>query len=184
MSLVNQWRSRLAALPDVLLFGKFPIQVQTVFHATNTSFAFTNLKPVIPGHVLVSPHRVVPRLADLTDEETADLFLCASTVGKAVLAAHPHADSLTVTIQDGRSAGQTVPHVHIHVMPRWSTDRFNTARAGNDAVYEAIDKSEDGMCKKLTKVDEDFDGKARTHEEMISEGKELRVFVEHLIASQ
>jgi diadenosine tetraphosphate (Ap4A) HIT family hydrolase len=45
-----------------------------VFATSPLSFAFVNLKPVVPGHVLVSPKRVVPRFADLSEEEVADLW--------------------------------------------------------------------------------------------------------------
>ena len=79
--------------------------------------AAVNLKPVVPGHVLVSPKRVVPRFADLTAQEVADLWCLAQRVGAAV---EPHygASSLTLAIQDGPCAGQTVPHVHVHILPR------------------------------------------------------------------
>lgn len=62
--------------------------------------------------------------------------LVAQRVGAAV---EPHfgAASLTLAIQDGPAAGQTVPHVHIHVLPRREGD-FSP----NDAVYDAIDASE------------------------------------------
>lgn len=55
-------------------FGPWPIQASEVFLATPLSFAFVNLKPIVPGHVLISPVRVVERFAELTAEEVADLW--------------------------------------------------------------------------------------------------------------
>ena len=57
-------------------------------------------------------------LAELAPEEVADLWCLAQRVGAAI---EPHfgAASLTLAIQDGPLAGQTVPHVHIHILPRW-----------------------------------------------------------------
>jgi bis(5'-adenosyl)-triphosphatase len=55
-------------------FGPWTIDASEVFSKTSLSFAFVNLKPVVPGHVLVSPIRVVPRFADLTPEEVADMW--------------------------------------------------------------------------------------------------------------
>lgn len=80
--------------------------------------AAVNLKPVVPGHVLLSPKRVVARFAELSPEEVADLWTLAQRVGAAI---EPHfgASSLTLAIQDGPQAGQTVPHVHVHILPRW-----------------------------------------------------------------
>lgn len=190
MSHIQRWRSRLGSLPESLQFSRFPIDSRTVFHASEFSFAFTNLKPVIPGHVLVSPIRVVDRLTHLTSEEVADLFQSARLVGDAILKAHPHADSLTFTVQDGPSAGQTVKHVHIHIMPRWATDRFNLSARGNDSVYEEINDSDKGMNgptdsddpKEGLHVDEC--GTARSKEDMIAEGQHLRSVVEEILAAQ
>lgn len=54
--------------------------------------------------------------------------------------AHYGGASLTLTIQDGPEAGQTVPHVHVHVLPRKAGD-FEP----NDKVYDGIDESEAGL---------------------------------------
>ncbi|KAF7168947.1 hypothetical protein CNMCM5623_001841 [Aspergillus felis] len=66
-----------------IYFGPFLVTSQ-VFHLTPLSFALVNLKPILPGHVLVSPRRRVPRVADLTAAETTDLFLTVQRVGKMV----------------------------------------------------------------------------------------------------
>jgi diadenosine tetraphosphate (Ap4A) HIT family hydrolase len=181
MTPVSVWRKALATLPEFLSFSRFPIDSRTVFHVTEFSYAFTNLKPVIPGHVLVSPKRVVDRMTNLTPSEVQDLFTTARVVGLAVLKAHPQADSLTFTVQDGPSAGQTVPHVHVHIMPRWPTDRFNSSASGNDAVYEAINQSEVDTLKEL-KVDEESSA-ARSRESMIEEAMQLREFMAGVLSS-
>ena len=46
---------------------------------------FVNLKPIVPGHVLVTPRRVVERVADMTPEEAADLFLTARFMSRFLL---------------------------------------------------------------------------------------------------
>lgn len=171
----------MSSLPEKISFSRFPIDSRTVFHVTEHSFAFTNLKPVVPGHVLVSPFRVVDRLSLLTETEVHDLFRNARMVGDAILKAHPHADSLTYTVQDGPSAGQTVAHVHVHVMPRWREDPFNTSRNGNDAVYGAIDHSEKNFGNSDVGVDSKSPS-ARTPSEMIAEGARLRVIIEKLLS--
>jgi bis(5'-adenosyl)-triphosphatase len=179
---VNAWKQRLALLPDQLMFSRFPIDKRTVFHATELSFAFTNLKPVIPGHVLVSPIRVVDRVSSLTPSELSDLFHSAQLVGDAVLKLHPHADSLTMTIQDGPSAGQSVSHVHVHVMPRWATDPFNSSEEGNDSIYSAINQSEEHVARIIPRVDAPDYVEARRREEMVKESLSLRGAVELLLA--
>lgn len=173
MTTSSKLLTRLAALPEVLSFSRFPIDKQTVFYASDTTFAFTNLKPVVPGHVLVSPIRVVDRLTSLSDCEVRDLFATARIVGHIILKAHPQADSLTFTVQDGPSAGQTVAHVHVHIMPRWKDDRFNLCKQGNDSVYEAIDTAEEGMHCEHGRVDEQTSVAGRSPCDMIAEAKDL-----------
>nr|XP_047929661.1 bis(5'-adenosyl)-triphosphatase isoform X2 [Anser cygnoides] len=81
-------------------------------------------------YVLVCPLRPVERFRDLCPEEVADLFRMAQRVGN-VVEKHFGATSLTISIQDGPEAGQTVKHVHVHVLPRRVGD-FSR----NDDVYE------------------------------------------------
>ncbi|KAL4558469.1 hypothetical protein LXL04_036669 [Taraxacum kok-saghyz] len=80
--------------------------------------------------------REVKRFVDLTTEETSDLWISAQKIGKQ-LENHHKASSLTFAIQDGPQAGQTVPHVHIHIVPRKGGDFEN-----NDEIYDAIDEKE------------------------------------------
>ncbi|KAK9865770.1 hypothetical protein WJX84_005373 [Apatococcus fuscideae] len=120
---------------DAYHFGPFEIARSESFAKSQLSFAFVNLKPIVPGHVLVSPQRVARRFGDLNPAEIGDLWALAAKVGLAV-ESHFQADSLTFAIQDGPAAGQSVPHVHIHILPRRVGD-FER----NDQVYDAIEAS-------------------------------------------
>lgn len=140
------------------------------------SFAFVNLKPILPGHVLVSTKKVLPRFKDLSVEEVADLWALAQQVGHALEIYH-QATSLTLTIQDGAEAGQTVPHVHIHILPRKKGD-FER----NDEIYDAIDASSVDAAQGLAQggqqkkpIDLDEDRKPRTPQEMAEEASQYRV---------
>ncbi|OCF34645.1 bis(5'-adenosyl)-triphosphatase [Kwoniella heveanensis CBS 569] len=104
-----------------------------------------NLKPLLPGHVLIVPKRVVPRLADLNSNEVTDLFLAVQHVGK-VLEGVYKAKALTVSLQDGAVAGQSVPHVHIHIIPRHPEDY----EGENDRIYPALEQSEAQLRDDLT----------------------------------
>ncbi|CAM2116576.1 unnamed protein product [Caretta caretta] len=87
--------------------------------------------------VLVCPLRPVERFRDLRPEEVVDLFQTTQIVGN-VVEKHFCGTSLTISIQDGPEAGQTVKHVHVHVLPRKVGD-FSR----NDSVYDELDlKSE------------------------------------------
>lgn len=98
-----------------------------------------NLKPILPGHVLVCPNRVVPRVADLTPAETTDLFLTVRKVSRMIERVYG-ATSLNIAIQDGVDAGQSVPHVHTHIIPRRKADLDQYG--GTDAIYSMLDGEE------------------------------------------
>ncbi|KAG1056581.1 hypothetical protein G6F42_028811 [Rhizopus arrhizus] len=68
-----------------------------------------------------------------------------------------------MTIQDGPQAGQTVPHVHMHIIPRKQGDWAN-----NDDIYEELDKKKKGV--------DNEDRKPRTEQEMSLEANELRLY--------
>lgn len=96
-----------------LKFGPFAVSNQ-VFHVSQSqlSYALVNLKPLLPGHVLVCPTRCVPRLSQLSSEETADLFLAVKRVSRTMERIY-NASSLNIAVQDGVDAGQSVPHVQV-----------------------------------------------------------------------
>lgn len=119
-------------------FGSFLVTSQ-VFHLTQHSFALVNLKPLLPGHVLVSPLRVTPRFSDLTQAEVSDLFLTVQRVGRMIEHVY-NASSLNIAIQDGEDAGQSVPHVHTHIIPRKKADLDE--RGGSDAIYGMLEGRE------------------------------------------
>jgi len=154
---------------DTYKFGPWPIEPSEVFAESKHCFAFVNLKPILPGHVLVSTKRVVSRFTSLESEEVADLWTLAQMVGEKLEKFH-NATSLTLTIQDGPEAGQTVPHVHIHVLPRKGGDFEN-----NDEIYDAIDHASEDVVKQMAssgterKKNLDEDRKPRTREEMSEE---------------
>ncbi|KDP45662.1 hypothetical protein JCGZ_17269 [Jatropha curcas] len=147
---------------DYYKFGPYKIDPKEVFYSTSLSYALVNLRPVVP----VCPRREVKRFAELTADETSDLWLAAQKIGSR-LESHHKATSLTLTIQDGPQAGQTVPHVHIHILPRKGGDFEN-----NDEIYDAIDVKEKELKQKL---DLDKERKDRSIEEMTREADEYRL---------
>ncbi|XP_030471421.1 bifunctional bis(5'-adenosyl)-triphosphatase/adenylylsulfatase FHIT-like isoform X2 [Syzygium oleosum] len=150
---------------EAFAFGPYKIDPAEVFYTSSLSFAMVNLRPVLPGHVLICPRREVKRFVDLSADETTDLWLTAKKVGGQLEHYHK-ASSLTFTIQDGPQAGQTVPHVHIHILPRKAGD-FKE----NDEIYDAIDEKEKELKQKLNL---DKERKDRSFEELAQEAGEYR----------
>ncbi|TFK56793.1 diadenosine 5',5'''-P1,P4-tetraphosphate asymmetrical hydrolase [Heliocybe sulcata] len=171
-----------------LFFSTIEVTRQA-FYRTSLSYAIVNLKPIVPGHVLVIPTRPAARLADLDASELSSLMISVQKVGKVIERVYG-ADSLTIACQDGKAAGQSVPHVHFHLLPRkLQADRF---QSHNDEVYPEIERSEASLPRDLQsakegamtaesapiKMDADEDRKPRTMEEMAKEAEWLKTFFE------
>jgi HIT domain len=76
----------------------------------------------VPGHTLIIPRRHVGSFFEITDAERADLIsLLAAARGDLDRQFHPA--GYNVGMNDGAATGQTVPHLHIHLIPRYEGDR-------------------------------------------------------------
>lgn len=83
---------------------------------------FMDLNPLNPGHVLVVPLKPVERLTSLDSKVAGHLFEIAQKVLKAIEMSGIKIDGANVFLSDGEVAGQEVPHVHLHVVPRFTGD--------------------------------------------------------------
>ena len=79
--------------------------------------------PVTPGHTLVIPNRHVGSFFELCPEERIALFVLLDQAKDDLEAAGDKPDGYNIGINDGPAAGQTVPHLHIHLIPRRRGDR-------------------------------------------------------------
>jgi histidine triad (HIT) family protein len=90
-----------------------------ILNETSNSICFLDAFPLTKGHVLVVPKNHHKKIQDMTGDENSDLFSLVYTM-------MPKVDSLTgstlIAIHNGDDAGQEVPHVHIHLIPRSKSD--------------------------------------------------------------
>ncbi len=85
------------------------------------TIAFMDAGQVNPGHVIVATKRQVETILDIDDELAAALFRTAARVARAVDRAFKP-EGITI-LQANKAAGwQTVPHLHLHVLPRHQGD--------------------------------------------------------------
>jgi diadenosine tetraphosphate (Ap4A) HIT family hydrolase len=85
------------------------------------SIAFYDLYPVNIGHSLIVPKRHISNYFELTSEEKIDIWNIVDKV-KLLLEKEFKPDGFNVGINIGESAGQTIFHCHIHVIPRYQGD--------------------------------------------------------------
>lgn len=90
-----------------------------VIMETKKSLAFLDAFPLAPGHALVIPKTHYEKIQDLSKEDNSDLFDLVHDVTSKV-------DSLVgatlLAVHNGKNAGQEVPHVHVHLVPRTEGD--------------------------------------------------------------
>jgi bis(5'-adenosyl)-triphosphatase len=151
-----------------------------------------NIKPILSGHVLVVSNRVVPRFTDLDAKEVTDLFTTVQKVQKMLARVYltdrdaegeevgkVEDGAFNIAIQDGRSAGQTVEHVHCHIIPRMKDS------TGGDEIYDKMESEEGnvggGLWDRSRPVQvgkfpiiEDSSRKPRSDEEMNKEAAFFR----------
>ena len=77
--------------------------------------------PVTPGHTLIVPKRHVLSLFETTREERVSMLELMEQA-KHLLDAELHPDAYNIGINDGAAAGQSIPHLHWHLMPRYKGD--------------------------------------------------------------
>lgn len=85
------------------------------------SLAFFDGFPVSPGHALIVPRRHVASFFDLTKEEQQDMFHLADEV-KRIVDQNLNPDGYNLGINVGEAAGQSIFHVHLHLIPRYAGD--------------------------------------------------------------
>ena len=172
----------LKTMAGQIYFSKFLVTEQ-VFYKTAHCYALVNLKPIIPGHVLVVPLRTdVRELSQLTPIETHDYFNTVQLI-QQFIRWHYNADSINIAIQDGPEAGQSVPHLHTHIIPRfqlnnigdkvyehmdiwaWDQRRDNYRTAGGRIKRKELEKQNTMNNKKMSIEEE---------EEIVNEGKMLK----------
>ena len=85
------------------------------------AIAFQDGFPVTPGHSLIVPKRHITSFFEATREEQAALFDLLAEM-RLLLLEERKPDGFNIGINDGTAAGQTVMHLHIHLIPRYSGD--------------------------------------------------------------
>lgn len=83
--------------------------------------AFMDIGPIVKGHALVIPKAHVDPLTAATPDLLGRLIVVAQRIAAAQLAGL-HADGVNLHQANGACAGQVVPHLHIHVIPRFQND--------------------------------------------------------------
>jgi histidine triad (HIT) family protein len=104
-----------------LLSGE--LEVSMVYQDDRCS-AFMDIQPVNAGHMLVVPRIHASSLAELMEEDGAQMFQVAQRLAAVLKVGVVKCEGVNLFLADGEAAGQEIFHVHLHVFPRHKGDGF------------------------------------------------------------
>ena len=126
-----------------IVSGDIPVKI---LKETSQSISFLDAFPLAKGHALVIPKKHHQKIQDMTGEENTDLFSLVREITSKV-------DSITgatlVAIHNGKDAGQEIPHVHVHLVPRDKNDFAGAIHSMFKSSLKLSDSENDEIYKKL-----------------------------------
>jgi len=108
-------------------------------HRDEVVAAFLDIQPLTPGHTLVVPVREIASLTDLPPEILARVTALGQEIGLAIRAVDPSVTGINWLLCDGPDAGQEVPHIHLHVIPRRKGDGLRFGGKGSKTERADLD---------------------------------------------
>lgn len=112
-------------------------------------FSFPTNIPITPGHTLIAPIRCVASFSDLTKEEVEALFEMRNRITEALQKALG-AEGFHFAWNEGEVAGQSVPHFHLHVVPRKAGDTGITEYEPRKFLYRPGSREPSGEAELQT----------------------------------
>ena len=110
-----------------------------IYEDENT-LAFLDINPVHPGHTLIIPKKHYANLEEITSDELCDLIKAVKIIGKGIKNGL-QAEGYNIQVNNDPVAGQIIPHLHFHIIPRvqgdglhlWPQGQYKEGEAGDIA---------------------------------------------------
>ncbi|MFB6251418.1 MAG: HIT family protein [Halobellus sp.] len=134
---------------EQIISGEIPGRI---VYETDTVAAFLDANPLAPGHTLVVPKEAHERLDDLPDDVAADMWAAVQSLTPRIESV-VDADATTVGVNDGSAAGQEVPHVHVHVVPRFEGDGGGPIHAVAGSRPDLSDDEMDDIADEIESIE-------------------------------
>lgn len=138
--------------PDMNIFEKIVTREipATIVYEDEDTLAFMDIGPIIKGHTLVIPKTCYDPVTETPDEVLSKLMLVAKRIAAAQIKGLG-ADGVNIIQNNGAAAGQVVPHIHFHVIPRFEGDghhwNWNTKKYESPAEMEKLaEKIREGLA--------------------------------------
>lgn len=126
-----------------IIADEIPVKI---LKETSHSISFLDASPLAKGHVFVIPKNHHQKIQDMSNEENTDLFSLVHLMISKV-------DAITgvtlVAVHNGKEAGQEVPHVHVHLVPRSADDLAGTIHSMFNSTLKLSESEIDELYNKL-----------------------------------
>lgn len=109
----------MATVFDKIISKEIPAEI---IYEDEQTLAFLDIHPCAIGHTIVIPKKRSSTILDTDDETLADLFKTVKKVA-TMLKKALNADGLSIGLNQEEAGGQTVDHVHVHIIPRFKSDK-------------------------------------------------------------
>jgi len=120
--------------------------------ASSNFLAIYNLAPILTGHSLIISKRHVPSVLELDETEQSELLSFAASTTRVLMNAF-RGEGFDWSVQDGKCAGQTIPHLHMHIVIRKPGD-LDEAKEWHDEIIKNTQIILDSATReKLSDVD-------------------------------
>ena len=104
-----------------ILKGELP---STLVYSDEICTTLMDIQPFNPGHLLVIPNEHISGFSDLPTETGKHIFGIAQKLAQALKTSGILSDGINLFLADGKAAMQEVPHLHLHIIPRFEGDGF------------------------------------------------------------
>ena len=93
-------------------------------YETSKILAFLDIQPVNPGHILIIPKKHSEFISEVDDSTLSHMFKVSKKLNNALRNSDIKCNGVNYFLADGKEAMQEVPHVHLHLFPRYKKDGF------------------------------------------------------------
>ena len=123
-------------------------QVASIVYQDDLITGFLDIRPINPGHLLVTPNNHARSLGEVDDEVVGRIFKVGKHLAQKLRHTSLQCEDVNLHMADGPAAGQTVFHTHLHVIPRFQGDGFGFLLQGH--THRAPTREElDAMAKEI-----------------------------------
>ena len=129
-----------------IISGEIPSQK---IYEDRSVLAFLDMNPCNPGHALVVPKRHCEKLLDASGEDLRSIISVIPRIAAAILKAFNY-KAFNLGVNNGAIAGQVIPHLHFHIVPRKEGDGyelFRGVRAEPVALEDAAERIKTVLAK-------------------------------------